>query len=377
MKKILAIILSLVLVFTLVTVVACNKDEEKFYEVDLTDKDTREDFVNALAEKVDIEKLIGDPTQEGWAFGLEENVKSKLDLELGVTPDGATSAYSGKGTVELSESAKASLKMTSGMPALAGSVSLAAKGNVELTDNLYDIIGQFSEEVGGLIGDEEFDLAATVKSLITNFDYGVDAYVDNEVALIKISDGLYGKLPKAVTDMLGSKLIKITFGNLMGGDVAMLAAEKGEVGGLPTLDTEDVKEAIDEVIDEVILPFKISVAVSTKNGYAIRLTVSSESVLTILDTAFADLENKELVTSIKNAISSDTKFELTARVDANGAFASVGTEYKLGFAVDGLSFDNIGTIKVSASLSGSFELKKFNGTVSKPSNASEYKELDF
>ena len=77
----------------------------------------------------------------------------------------------------------------------------------------------------------------------------------------------------------------------------------------------------------------------------------------------------------ESAIGKETKFELTARVDEAGAFKSVALESTLKLNAN-LKISNVGTFKVNLSSSGSVELKKFTGTVSKPSNAADYKELE-
>ena len=379
MKKVLAIILSLVLVLTLVVAVAC--DNENFKEVNLEDKETREEFVNALAEKIDRDTLLsGDPTKEGWTFGLEETAKSKLNLDLALTPAQAAAAeeadsskFTVKGNVELSESAKATVKSNGKAdPTVAASLSLSAKGNLEASDNLWALLDTVAQE--SKINGEDFDLVETVKALVTNFNYSIDAYADNEAALIKLSDGLYNKLPKFVTDMIGSKLIKITYGG--SAEAATLSAAEGS-DLVADAEKAALKVAINNVIDTVIIPFKISVAVSTTNGYAVKLTVSQQSVLTVLDSALKDLakDNAALATSIKNAIGADTKIELVVKVDKEGAFSSFSVDSKFSLNLD-LTVASVGNVKGTVTLSGSVEVKKFKGTVSKPKNASEYKEIE-
>ena len=368
MKKILAFVLSLVLALTLVVVVACNGSQpggNSFKEVDLTDQATREEFVNALAEKVDVEKLLnGDPTKEGWTFGVEEKASSKVDFDLSATlGEDASEKLTAKGNVELSESAKATYKNngTGKAPDFAASVSLSAKGKVELNDALYDMIGSLGEEYLG-----DFDLVGTIKKLVgSNFNYKVDGYVDSEAALISLSDELYNNLPEVVTGMLGSKNFKIPFG----GSSSTLAAAETETSSGLELKQEDVKKAINTVIDNFVLPYKISVAVANKNGYALRLTATKASVTAVLSgvpsTTDEAQEEASWMESLLGAIDNDAKVELTVRVDKNGALSSVNLEsnvkLNLNMTIEGVKLS--GTVSVS----GSVEVKKFNGTVSKPS----------
>lgn len=374
MKKVLAFILSLVLAFTLVAVVACNTQPGggTFKEVDLNDKSTREEFVNTLAEKIDVEKLLGgDPTKEGWTYGLEEKASSKVEFDLSATfaqaaaeAEAKDDKLTAKGNIELSENAKVTYKSNglSKAPEFAASVSLTAKGKIDLNDNLYALIGSLGEEEFG----EDFDLAAAVKKLIgSNFNYKVDAYVDSEAALISLSDDLYKNLPEFVTEMLGSKNIKVPFG-----PSASVLASEAEGNGLE-LDKEQVKAAINNVIDEYILPFKVSVSVANKNGYALKLTVTKDSVVAVLNTAFSGTQTPEWVELVKNSIDSGAKLELTVRVDSNGALSSVELESNIKLNLD-LTLEGV-NVKGTVSLSGSVELKKFSGKVSKPSG--EFKEI--
>ena len=378
MKKVLAIVLSLVLALSLVAFVACDNTPggNNFHEVDLEDQDTREEFVNALAEKVDVEKLIGDPTEEGWTFGLEETAKSKLDFDVQYSMAGTSiGAYTAKGKVEFSENAK--LKITGNSandaPDFVSSTSIGLKGNVELSDSIYALLNVLSQQIDV----DGLDIAATVKSVITNFNYEVKTYVDKDVALVEMSDGLYSKLPDFVREFLGSRKLKFDLSDLTSYGISTFETTTTEgVEDFLELDTEEVKQFINDFIDDVLLQYKISISVSATNGYALRITVKQESILAILDEVFNDVPANyaELVSSLKNAIGSDTKFELTVRVDEEGAFSSIKTESRFSINLS-LSTSALGTVKAKISTSDTVEIKKFSGRISKP-NDKDYEELD-
>ena len=368
MKKFLAIILSLVLVFTLVAFVACDNSTEpgggKFHEVDLTNQDTREAFVNALAEQVNVEKQFGDPTQQGWTYGLEQSESSKFDFDVEYAMAGTTvGSYTAKGNVELNQLTQATVK-NDGSQATEFAVfeKIGLKGNIELSDSIYALLNVLNQQ----IEIEGFDLAATVKSAITNFNYEVSAYADRQVALAEISEGLYGKLPTFVTELLGSRKLKFDLTKLLG--IATYATEESKGGLEPN--PEDVKKVINTVIDEVLLQYKISVSVATKNGYALRLTATKQSVLAVLNEVLEGVKDPALVASIKSAIGNDTKFELTVRIDEEGAFSSLELASQLSLNLNVASVE-IGTIKGKVSVGNSFKISKFEGTISKP-NDSDY-----
>lgn len=365
MKKLLAFLVSLVLALTLVAAVACGGNQpggNNFTTVDLTNTDARAEFVNTLAEKADLEKLFGDPTKAGWTYGLEETASSNVEFNVSATAEGTTLTANGK--VELSENAKVTIKSNGEDkdPDLAASMKLSAKGNVTLPQDLYDVLTSLNEEL---------DFGALAKSLLTNFNYSVDAYVDNDVALISISDSLYNKLPDIVKDSISQK-IKISL--KAANDVAAYAAE---TDGAEDMENEIIKQSIDAVVDYLV-SFKIGVAVSNQNGYALKLTVTKESVVALLSALPSVEEVTEsdflaLINSVAGSLSDSSKIELTVRIDSNGAFNSFKVESNLAFNLD----LTIGEVKLSgtASLKGSVEVKKFTGKVSKP-NEKDYKELE-
>ena len=376
MKKFLSIILSLVLAFTLVAVVACdntpnNVGGNNFKEVELTEAETREEFVNTLSEKIDAEALIGDPTAAGWTFGLEQKAKSKIKFEAEYSMTGTSvGAYTANGNVEINETVQNTYKGNGANAPVdfAALTTASVKGNIVLSDTVYAMINALSQE----LAIEGVDVAAIVKSLITNFNYEVKTYADKDVALIELSEGLYNKLPQMVTELLGSRKLKIDLSQLNDGD--MLPEGGDSLDDLVGLIPEDVKVAINELIDNVLLQYKISVGVSTKNGYALKLTVNQQSILAILNDALADVEDASLVNAIKNAIGADSKFEIVLRIDEEGAFAGISVESTLNVNFNWTSA-TIGVIKVKVNLSGSVEINKFNGTIAKP-DAKDYTEID-
>lgn len=362
MKKFLAAILSLVLVLTVVVCVACNSEAggNNFKEVDLTDKETREQFVDALSEKVDTEALIGNPNEEGWTFGLEEIVTSNLVFDLSMTP-AQDAVYKVKGNLNLNENVKAKLTSNGATkdPTVAAALTLSAKGNIELSDLVYQLIdGEISDMMG-----EEISIKDTVQSLITNFNYSVSAYADNEVILANISDSIYGKLPEDIQKMLGSSKIKLPVDVL--DELSTYAVMDDSGSDLLGLNKEEVKQAINQLIDNVLLRYNISVSVATQKGYALRISANQQSILAILNDALADVDDASLVKTVKDAIGSDTKLELTIRVDENGAFSSISYDTSLQFNLK-TTVSGYGEISASVSMSSSFALKKYSGAISKP-----------
>ena len=362
MKKVLAFVLSLVLVFTLVAFAACNglgnAGGNNFKEVNLQDEATRKEFVNTLAENADTDKLFGDPTKEGWTFGLEEKASAKLAFNLDLTPEDVTDVkFTAKGNVDLKENAK--IKLTSNGaqsdPDVVASFSLGAKGDADLSDDIYDIIN--SE------GDESF--GALIKKLATNFNYSLSGYLDKDGALVELSDGLYGNLPEDVQEKLGSKKIKLPMDAISNTTYAVAADSSDD-------QSDSLKTYIDTVVVESLIQLKITVAVSTNgSGYALKLTATKESVLAILDLTLSDMEEAESYKEMVSNAITEAKIELTVRVDNNGGFSSIKTETNLKLNLD-VAIPDFLTAKGTLSLNSSVEISKFNGKIVKP-NESGYK----
>ena len=365
MKKFLAVVLSLVLVFTLVAFAACNGGSNvggnNFKTLDLENEATRKEFVDTLAEKADVNKLIGNPAQEGWTFGLEEKVASKLAFNLDMTPEDVTDTkLTAKGNVELTESAK--VKLTSNgskaAPDIAASFKLGAKGDADLSEGIYDIINSELDE----------SLGAIIKKLATKFNYSLNGYVDKDGALIELSDGLYGNLPENVQDMLGSKKIKLPLDAL---DATSYAAT---TDGSDT-QADAIKTYIDTVIVEWLVNFKISVSVATNNsGYALKISANTESIVSLLDYVTYVLSDPEEADTYREMVSksiTDAKFELIVRLDKDGGFSSIKSETSLKLNLD-VAIPDFLTVKGTMSVSGSVEISKFSGKITKISDA-DYK----
>lgn len=354
MKKGLAFVLSFVLIFTVVALVACDSQPggNHFSEVNLKNSETRTEFVNTLAEKADAKKLFGDPSKEGWSLGLQENSKSKLGLNLTLTPAEGDGKYTANGNVEVTQSFKAMFKRTSDNLDFKGSLSIGAKGNVGLSDNICELIGE--------------ETNALVKKLLANFNYRVDAYVDNDVALVSISDSIYGNLPESVTDALGSNKIKIALNST---NVATFAEELSALED----ETDSVEAVINSIIDNFIVPYKISVSVAHFNGYAVKFTATKESILAILGATPSATASSVEDDTIAKFLSDDTKLELTFRVDRNGRFSSISmkSNFKLNLYLD---IPDMGKITGSVSLSGTSELKNADVAITKP-NEKDYTEF--
>ena len=361
MKKVLAFILSLVLVLGVVVLVACDSQPggNNFKTLDLNDDDTRTEFVNVLAEKVDSEKLFGDSEQDGWKFGLSENGSSKLGLDLALTPAEGADKLTVKGNVEFKQSAKLTLKKTEDGISFANSLNATAKGNVDLSENIYALLGE--------------ETAAIVKKIITNFNYTVDTYMDEEVALISLSDSLYKNLPEKYKEALGSRKIKIA---LKSSSIQTFAEETdGEIDN----ELEYKKEFINGLIDSYLIPLKISVSVANTNGYAIKFTVTKESVLAVLssflpsETEGSDSWIVAAINSVASSISDDAKFELIVRIGQDGSFSAFSLTLNCKLTLD-FDIPDYGKVTGTVSVNSSVETKKFSGSISKP-NEKDYTEF--
>ena len=87
------------------------------------------------------------------------------------------------------------------------------------------------------------------------------------------------------------------------------------------LDAKDVAEAINGFIDDVLLRYDVAVAFSAVDGFALRFTLSGQSLAAIIDDAFSD-EQPSTKDALKGAFAEDSTFELIVRFDADGSFSS-------------------------------------------------------
>lgn len=367
MKKFLAFALSIVLLFSVFAFVACKSDEPqgeikgRYKEVNLANEQERKEFVQTLVAQIDEDKLIGNIEADNWSFGLEEKYSTNLEFDLKAVvgaDSGKSDTYAVNGKLNVRQLAKISLKTnnTNTFPVdFAASISASVKGNVNLPDVIY----------------QNMEDAELVRSLISDFDYSLDAYVDNQNAFVSLPEKLVNLLPEGT---LPSNKLKLPISSIFGGSAPSPFALSTEDEILGELDFE-LEELIADFVD-MCVEYKISVAVSKTNGYAVRLTADKQTVLAILRAEEELPEN--IISVIDYNLGNNFKAEVYFAINKDGSFKQISANLSLDttIALSGDAFDIPDTdISGTVKLNYAFDLLRFDGKIDQPKDADSYYDL--
>lgn len=377
MKKFLAITASAVLAFSAMAFAACGDKKEvsaadlTYTEVDLSTAEKKSTFVNEITSNVNFDKIFGDTTDENYSFGLAADMKYNIDLSAGVKgfPVSETETKDLSASAKLDFDGSAKVKVSAD-GSLLGESKTAVKLNATLPEELF-AMAEMPEDV------EEM-----VKALINNFDYSMTEYIDN--------DYLYAQLPQAFMDMLPEEAEgvfpesgKIKIPLQLGGSYTPPTIPDDEDLALfpyaaPVPDSSlDIQTSliIGQII-ELLDHYNVKIAVSTENGYALRLTADKDSVMSIL----GDVTNDPQTVAMINQLATFNTCALTAylAVDKDGMFKEVSLSVDLDATVKiAANLIEVGTPEINGALKVKVDLsfKAFNGNITLPSDLDSYVDI--
>lgn len=373
MKKILALILCLVLALGLFAFVACDNPDNPdmpntpgkpsdYKTVDLTNPTVKKEFIDSFASKVDIDKLVGDINSSNWSFGIksEESNSMNLDAKFTLVQGGVTSSFDVK--ADFTNSQQQTLKLmadaeNSLMPFSIQSAGTAkAKGSISIPDYLYNNVFDLDAETTQFI-----------KSLIGNFDWTVKSYIDNNYAYIEYPQQIADLVKEYTGEQLPSNKFKLPLGNML------------PLGSFYAVDSGDIqaeaKLYLEQLVDYLV-NYKVSVAVSDKDGYAIKVSATKDSVLAFLQSDEIGIP-QEVLSLINDIVMINTSdLDIYLAVDKDGAFKQVSISLNLDLAFNVAADESNGIPAIQGSLKFSFgtSIERFNGKVTLP-NLSDFVEI--
>lgn len=377
MKKFIAVAASAVLTFGAFTFAACNpSDGEKtkqpdgftnYEEVDMSSEEQKEEFAQEISQKIDVNKMFGDIGAENWAFGLSGQFK--ISSEANVTLTMAEENITLGGNVSLEQTMKTRFtanKAENLMPEIPGldislPVSVAAeassslKGKLEIPDSIYNKI---------LPPEMSF-----IKEFLTDFDYSISQYIDN--------DNIYMQLPVAVLEKLPTEMQGVLPEN--GKVKAPLGALLGGMGGIiPSTYAEPEIPSVGGYLDILSLlnKYSIKVAVSKDAGYSLKLTAGKDVVAAVLADESLGIP-QEVVTMINSEIEFNAcSLTVYLAVDENGLFkqANLSIDIDLNADVSDIPAEPTavnGGFKLSVEMS----YAKYDGEVTAPAEPETYTDI--
>lgn len=382
MKRFIAVAASAVLALGAFTFAACSPVDgeiseqpdgfKDYADVDMSSEEQKQEFVQEISQKLDVNKMFGNISAEDWAFGLSGKFKisSEANVTLTVSEENMTSQIGIEGNISSEQSMKARFsanKAENLMPEIPGldislPVSVAAeassslKGNFVIPNRLYNEI---------LPADMLF-----IKDLLTDFDYSISQYIDNDniymqlpvAAIEKLPDGMKGVLPE-------NGKVKASLGSLlsgMGGIVPFAYAE------LPSSPFDGTDADILSLLDK----YSIKISVSKDAGYSLKISAGSEAVAAVL--ADESLGIPEEVVAMINSGVQFNACSVTAylAVDENGLFkqANLSINIDLNADISGIPAE-LTAVKGGFKLSVEMGFAKYDGQVTLPADADTYTDI--
>ena len=328
MKKFLAVLLGILLVFSLTAMAACKEDKDSGESGNMvggnfTQEATEEEIsevLNTVQSAFESGSIVGEPVDGKWNFGLEMNA----DLDLTVAAEDTTE-------------------------------SIALKSDYQFSYGLVEEgVGAGSRLVKGAGA-----AALTANGETISFDF----YNDESYVYIDMS-----------TVQTGMKL-KISIDSLMSGgsyvpvpdDAAevMAAESSGEVTG--TIDVSEFMNMLDQL--------SIKVYVDTTDGLKVKVSATQESLEKIVALIVAESGgsvSEEMLPSFET----DTKIDFYLALTEDGKLEQMGLDMDFGMTLPIADVSSSQVSYINMTADGTVSVKTYAGDVTLPSDLGSYTDVE-
>lgn len=353
MKKFTTLLLSLVLtVVCVLALVACEQNDGTipgdYKEVDLTDEAQKSELIDSLAEK--IQANAGDGQQSlveqflartGWKLEAETGVKFNIDVDY----MGTDTQASGDVTTKQSVSFVANVQQGQ-QPTFAAAGQVRVKGGLQLPAILFADVAS------------ELPVDQLLQAL-SDFDCSANVSTDGHMLYLDLSDDIV-EFVESLGGQISSKL-KIDLDS----DIMPTAEEQqGDI-------TAELKLQLGQIV-ELLQKYNVGIAVSTEDGWAVRLTASEQTLSSIL-------ADPDIIPPVYASILSSVNFakceaELYIAFDDNGLLKQVSSKANIEASISYSGDVTAPAVNGSVTLTATQQLTQFTGTVSLPDDK-DYTEL--
>lgn len=346
MKKVLAMLLSFMLLVSLALFAACDPqggtDGGKI-DGDYTEA-TEEEVTEAVTE-LDLNKLFGDTSAEDWKFGLSLNAKAEASLTMTVEEEVYTTTATGTATYAFLAQA--------GTEAAAGAVlPFDMKGEGEAKANVEYKIPTYANANAPVTESATTESAtseesAAVEVLEGEIEASVKVYNDSEYVYLAPSATMDGEEEQTTHEYVS--ISDILYGLGLGGASVMSAdAGNGE--------TQTAENPLAQGI-AMLKQLGCKFAIDASEGLKIRITADKAAIDSIITMVLAEAQAPAEITAAAFAVTEDAAVEIYLSVDENGRFAGLAVNVSGGFTmpqeITGEPSDMV--IEVSAEISLVFD----------------------
>ena len=322
MRKVLAMLLSFILLVSLALFAACDPqggtDGGKI-DGDYTEA-TEEEVTEAVTE-LDLNKLFGDTSAEDWKFGLSLNAKAEASLTMTVEEEVYTTTATGTATYAFLAQA--------GTEAAAGAVlPFDMKGEGEAKANVEYKIPTYANANAPVTESATTESVTSEESAAVEVQEGkieasVKVYNDSEYVYLAPSATMDGEEEQTTHEYVS--ISDILYGLGLGGASVMSAdAGNGE--------TQTAENPLAQGI-AMLKQLGCKFAIDASEGLKIRITADKAAIDSIITMVLAEAQAPAEITAAAFAVTEDTAVEIYLSVDENGRFAGLAVNVNGGFTM--------------------------------------------
>lgn len=322
MRKVLAMLLSFMLLVSLALFAACDPqggtDGGKI-DGDYTEA-TEEEVTEAVTE-LDLNKLFGDTSAEDWKFGLSLNAEAEASLTMTVEEEVYTTTATGTATYAFLAQA--------GTEAAAGAVlPFDMKGEGEAKANVEYKIPTYANANAPVTESATTESATSEESAAVEVQEGkieasVKVYNDSEYVYLAPSATMDGGEEQTTREYVS--ISDILYGLGLGGASVMSAdAGNGE--------TQTAENPLAQGI-AMLKQLGCKFAIDASEGLKIRITADKAAIDNVITMVLAEAQAPAEITAAAFAVTEDTTVEIYLSVDENGRFAGLAVNVNGGFTM--------------------------------------------
>lgn len=322
MRKVLAMLLSFMLLVSLALFAACDpQGGTDGGKIDGNYTEATEEEVTEAVTELDLNKLFGDTSAEDWKFGLSLNAKAEASLTMTVEEEVYTTTATGTATYAFLAQA--------GTEAAAGAVlPFDMKGEGEAKANVEYKIPTYANANAPVTESATTESATSEESAAVEVQEGkieasVKVYNDSEYVYLAPSATIDGEEEETTHEYVS--ISDILYGLGMGGASVMSAdAGNGE--------TQTAENPLAQGI-AMLKQLGCKFAIDASEGLKIRITADKAAIDNVITMVLAEAQAPAEITAAAFAVTEDAAVEIYLSVDENGRFAGLAVNVNGGFTM--------------------------------------------
>lgn len=322
MRKVLAMLLSFMLLVSLALFAACDpQGGTDGGKIDGNYTEATEEEVTEAVTELDLNKLFGDTSAEDWKFGLSLNAEAEASLTMTVEEEVYTTTATGTATYAFLAQA--------GTEAAAGAVlPFDMKGEGEAKANVEYKIPTYANANAPVTESATTESAtseesAAVEVLEGEIEASVKVYNDSEYVYLAPSATMDGEEEQTTHEYVS--ISDILYGLGLGGASVMSAdAGNGE--------TQTAENPLAQGI-AMLKQLGCKFAIDASEGLKIRITADKAAIDNVITMVLAEAQAPAEITAAAFAVTEDAAVEIYLSVDENGRFAGLAVNVSGGFTM--------------------------------------------